>query len=276
MAKIKYELVASIYDKHVWGEKYSKEEVVALENIALDSLESIDAFTCCYSKENLIAELKENYKDKNMFSIRVTKGKNFFFLPTIFDQPDLVEVINSIKKKDVMTRDGYQTYKVIYSSNPLVQKVTVPIREAIYNKDLPLLSSCVDETSQFYHHVKRYIQSDEHDHYEFENLGLEVRNYQTFRANMLYQKKLAEVRNHYSFQSAAFSKNPKKLVALPMGPATEIKFGTDYAQAKTLEYNQRNEEKEEFLDENEVAQITGYNDEFSGSTIKGESSHARR
>lgn len=273
MAKITYELIGSFYDSYA-GE-YQNEQTIELENVSLDSLEQIDAFTCCLSKSALIKRLENKYPNKNTFSIKVKNKNGVFFMPVVFEQPDLIAIINSIRKKDVMTRDGYTTFKVIYSSDPLVKKVISPIAQVIEEKNIAELSQYVDENSRFYHHIQRYIQSDDQDCYEFENLGLEARNYQTFRSNLLYQKKLEEVRSHYQFQEAAFRNKKTKLVTPSHAPSTEIHFGQTYAKAKTLEYNTQNE-KEEFLDEEEVAKITGYNDTFIKPPIVKESAYARR
>ena len=273
MAKITYELIGSFYDSYA-GE-YQNEQTIELENVSLDSLEQIDAFTCCLSKSALIKRLENKYPNKNTFSIKVKNKNGVFFMPVVFEQPDLIAIINSIRKKDVMTRDGYTTFKVIYSSDPLVKKVISPIAQVIEEKNIAELSQYVDENSRFYHHIQRNIQSDDQDCYEFENLGLEARNYQTFRSNLLYQKKLEEVRSHYQFQEAAFRNKKTKLVTPSHAPSTEIHFGQTYAKAKTLEYNTQNE-KEEFLDEEEVAEITGYNDTFIKPPIVKESAYARR
>ena len=114
MAKTYYELVGSIYNKYAKGNKYQEEEVVKIDGIALDSLEAIVRFTAPENLYTISKKLPIKYQDKNQFAIRCsTNDHTVYYQRVIFNQPELVEVIDQLQKKMTLTSTGYKNLKLV-------------------------------------------------------------------------------------------------------------------------------------------------------------------
>ena len=179
-----YDLVGSVYDKYAKGNKYKEEEIIKIPGVTFDSLEDIDKFTVGLTGAyDLSNRLDDKYQEKNTFSIRVTNNdKSFYYKSIIYNNPDLIKIIESLKKDSVYTTHGYRTIKMYNGNNPLFLDAWLDVEKKIIEKDSEWLSRVFGENSSYYTLINRYIKGD-----PFENgdLILELeeafRNYEVFR-----------------------------------------------------------------------------------------------
>lgn len=185
MAKRKqYDLVGSVYDKYARGNKYKEEEIIKIPGVTFKSLEDIDSFTASFSGfYEFSNSLDDKYQKKNTFSIRVTNNdKSFYYKSIIYNNPDLIKIIETLKKDKFYTTHGYRTIKMYNGNNPLFLDAWLDVEKKIIEKDSEWLSRVFGENSSYYTLINRYIKGD-----PFENgdLILELeeafRNYEVFR-----------------------------------------------------------------------------------------------
>ena len=143
MAK-KYELIGCYYNKYAKN-KYQNEQVIKIDGVKLDSLESIDRFTSMYTYQYFTDMLGNIYPDKNMFSIRVSDSKSDknYFLKTIYDDKELNKVLGMTTKKTINTATGKRTVSLVPLREKIVYQTFAPIKEALVNKDYDEVSSLI-------------------------------------------------------------------------------------------------------------------------------------
>ena len=179
-----YDLVGSVYDKYARGNKYKEEEIIKIPGVTFNSLEDIDKFTAGLSSSyDLSSRLDDKYQGKNTFSIRVTNSNdNFYYKSIIYNTPDLIKIIDSLKKNLVYTTHGYRTIKIYNGNNPLFIDAWLDVEKKILEKDSEWLSGVFGENSSYYTLINRYIKGDA---FENDNLILELedafRDYEVFR-----------------------------------------------------------------------------------------------
>ena len=179
-----YDLVGSVYDKYAKGNKYREEEIIKIPGVTFNSLEDIDKFTAGLTGAyDLSNRLDDKYQEKNTFSIRVNNNdKSFYYKSIIYNNPDLIKIIESLKRNSVYTTHGYRTIKMYNGNNPLFLDAWLDVEKKIIEKDSEWLSRVFGENSSYYTLINRYIKGD-----PFENgdLILELeeafRNYEVFR-----------------------------------------------------------------------------------------------
>ena len=179
-----YDLVGSVYDKYAKGNKYKEEEIIKIPGVTFNSLEDIDKFTAGLTGAyDLSNRLDDKYQEKNTFSIRVNNNdKSFYYKSIIYNNPDLIKIIESLKRNSVYTTHGYRTIKMYNGNNPLFLDAWLDVEKKIIEKDSEWLSRVFGENSSYYTLINRYIKGD-----PFENgdLILELeeafRNYEVFR-----------------------------------------------------------------------------------------------
>lgn len=178
-----YDLVGSVYDKYAKGNKYKEEEIIKIPGVTFDSLEDIDKFTAGLTGAyDLSNRLDDKYQGKNTFSIRVNNNKSFYYKSIIYNNPDLIKIIESLKRNSFYTTHGYRTIKMCNGNNPLFLDAWLDVEKKIIEKDSEWLSRVFGENSSYYTLINRYIKGD-----PFENgdLILELeeafRNYEVFR-----------------------------------------------------------------------------------------------
>ena len=179
-----YDLVGSVYDKYARGNKYREEEIIKIPGVTFSSLDDIDKFTAGLSGSyDLSRRLDDKYQGKNTFSIRVTNSNdNFYYKSIIYNTPDLIKIIDSLKKNLVYTTRGYRTIKIYNGNNPLFIDAWLDVEKKILEKDSEWLSGVFGENSSYYTLINRYIKGDA---FENDNLILELedafRDYEVFR-----------------------------------------------------------------------------------------------
>lgn len=194
MAKRKqYDLVGCVYDKYNRFNKYTEEEIIKIPGVTFSSLEDIDKFTaglsCSY---DLSRRLDDKYQGKNTFSIRVTNSNdNFYYKSIIYNTPDLIKIIDSLKKNSVYTTHGYRTIKIYNGNNSLFIDSWLDVEKKILEKDSEWLSGVFGENSSYYTLINRYIKGDA---FENDNLILELedafRDYEVFRKYLTNKDKV--------------------------------------------------------------------------------------
>ena len=184
MAK-KYELIGCYYNKYAKN-KYQNEQVIKIDGVKLDSLESIDRFTSMYTYQYFTNMLGNIYPDKNMFSIRVSDSKSDknYFLKTIYDDKELNKVLGMTTKKTIDTATGKRTVSLVPLREKIVYQTFAPIKEALVNKDYDEVSSLIYTRSDYMFKLERFCKTS-YDEVEADNdlasLEKEFCDYSVFR-----------------------------------------------------------------------------------------------
>ncbi len=179
-----YDLVGSVYDKYAKGNKYKEEEIIKIPGVTFNSLEDIDKFTAGLTGAyDLSNRLDDKYQEKNTFSIRVNNNdKSFYYKSIIYNNPDLIKIIESLKRDSVYTTHGYRTNKMYNGNNPLFLDAWLDVEKKIIEKDSEWLSRVFGENSSYYTLINRYIKGDPFENgYLILELEEAFRNYEVFR-----------------------------------------------------------------------------------------------
>lgn len=279
----KYELIGSLYRQYE-KQPYQNEQIISLEDIPLNSLENIDKLTSSMTTMDLIEMLPEKMQDKNHFSIRVWNhySDNYYYVKTIFDNPEINSLLMQIQKKTVLLEEGYKTLSLVPIC-PLVNSYWKKIEDALNKKDLSTIGEYFSEQSKYYFKLERYLESG-YDYGEkekaLENLKLEFRDYRIFRKvyvkenyytkatpkNSIFlmepQKKSKYETPHYQTSKPSNSKN--------------MDTDTDFILQMTHNFNTQGE-KEEFLEPEEYAMCNpGFYDSPAPKLIKTRSKKPRK
>ena len=277
MAKRKqYDLVGCVYDKYNRFNKYTEEEIIKIPGVTFSSLEDIDKFTAGLSGSyDLSRRLDDKYQGKNTFSIRVTNSNdNFYYKSIIYNTPDLIKIIDSLKKNSVYTTHGYRTIKIYNGNNSLFIDSWLDVEKKILEKDSEWLSGVFGENSSYYTLINRYIKGDA---FENDNLILELedafREYEVFRKYLTNKDKVNNNSDKVKNKSTVSNVNvPSSTIPVKTSlGAIEDKLGSD------ISYVSSDEEKEEdedvydpdeylFLSPEELEQMTA----GPGNTFKGQ------
>ena len=271
-----YDLVGSVYDKYARGNKYREEEIIKIPGVTFNSLEDIDKFTAGLSGSyDLSRRLDDKYQGKNTFSIRVTNSNdNFYYKSIIYNTPDLIKIIDSLKKNSVYTTHGYRTIKIYNGNNSLFIDSWLDVEKKILEKDSEWLSGVFGENSSYYTLINRYIKGDA---FENDNLILELedafREYEVFRKYLTNKDKVNNKSDKVKNKSTVSNVNvPSSTIPVKTSlGAIEDKLGSD------ISYVSSDEEKEEdedvydpdeylFLSPEELEQMTA----GPGNTFKGQ------
>lgn len=185
----KYDIVGSYYDKFAKNNKYTEEEIIKIPDIKFNSLKDVDKFTANITKSDFEKMINDDYEYKNHFSIRITTNEGRCFYRTIiFDNKELVSLINSIKKKTLNSPNGPRTVDYIAGNNELLVKLWKNIEEIIERKDKDIINSTFDENYAFI--IRRYIESDTNENSEDYTMIREwFREYNVFRKYLVSKDK---------------------------------------------------------------------------------------
>lgn len=181
-----YDLVGSFYNN--FTKKYEKEEIIKIPGVTFNSIEDIDKFTASMNRFTFASNLDEKYNNKNTFSIRVTDNKdNCYYQSVIFDEPLLVEIINSLNKRTVYLSDGYRTINMIGANNTLFNTAWKTVRSKITSsneEDKEWLFSIYTKNSRYGKILYKYMTGDSFDA-NHDDILLELeklfRDYEVFR-----------------------------------------------------------------------------------------------
>lgn len=185
MAKF-YELVGSNYDKY--KRKYYDEHVI----FGVNSIEKIDKITAGIEKIEFMTSLGKEFEDKNTFSIRVTNDKGYsYYQKAIFNNPEVLEIINSLTRKTISTAEGPRTVKYINISNALFRKSFDEVVSLIESSELDRLNLIFNENSNYSFLIRRYLNRDrsEDNSTLFRDLSENFRDYEVFRKYLVNKNK---------------------------------------------------------------------------------------
>ena len=192
MAKRKqYDLVGSVYDKYARGNKYKEEEIIKIPGVTFKSLEDIDRFTASFSGfYEFSNSLDDKYQKKTKFSIRITKNNgNVTYRTVIYNNPDLIEIIDSLEENTVQTIRGVRTVKMYLGNNDLFLDAWGDVsnkilKSKVNDADREWLFSVFGEKSSYTILINRYIKGDSFDS-ETDKILLDLerdfREYEVFR-----------------------------------------------------------------------------------------------
>ena len=126
MAKRKqYDLVGYVYDNYNKINKYTEEEIIKIPGVTFKSLEDVDKFTAGFKGfYELSSSLDGRYQNKTDFSIRVSKDdEHFYYQSVIYNNPDLVDIVNSLESDKINTPSGTRTVKMYLGNNDLFRNI---------------------------------------------------------------------------------------------------------------------------------------------------------
>ena len=201
MAKRKqYDLVGSVYDKYARGNKYREEEIIKIPGVTFNSLEDIDKFTASFSGfYEFSNSLDDKYQKKTRFSIRITKNNgNVTYRTVIYNNPDLIEIIDSLKENTVQTIRGVRTVKMYLGDNDLFVDAWGDVsnkilKSKVNDADREWLFSVFGEKSSYTILINRYIKGDSFDS-ETDKILLDLerdfREYEVFRKYLTNKDKV--------------------------------------------------------------------------------------
>ena len=262
MAKYTYELMGSNYDRYQKN-PYTNQTVIRVEGIPLTSLEEIDAFTCDKSEIDFSKYLPEKDRDKTHFSIRVTNNKTeeSYFVRTIFAKPELLEVINGIKKEPIKIDGKYKTiHKVPFT--PLVASVWQKIERALEEGDQDTLDRFYHPNSTYAFKLKRYLGSSfasDESLRALRDLQQEFFDYPLFRKAFLSREKKFERKTPPRAAMNTEIRPKKETYEQPLKLQKVSPFQKEQEKIAFINRMNTQDEREEFLDEAELI-TAGYHE----------------
>ena len=195
-----YDLVGSVHDKYARGNKYKEEEIIKIPGVTFKSLEDIDRFTASFSGfYEFSNSLDDKYQKKTKFSIRITKNNgNVTYRTVIYNNPDLIEIIDSLEENTVQTIRGVRTVKMYLGNNDLFLDAWGDVsnkilKSKVNDADREWLFSVFGEKSSYTILINRYIKGDPFDS-ETDKILLDLerdfREYEVFRKYLINKDKV--------------------------------------------------------------------------------------
>lgn len=163
MAKRKqYDLVGYVYDNYNKINKYTEEEIIKIPGVTFKSLEDVDKFTASFKDfYELSSSLDERYQYKTDFSIRVSKDdEHFYYQSIIYNNPYLVDIVNSLESDKINTPSGTRTVKMYLGNNVLFRDAWNDVKNKILEKDEEWLYGVFGKKSSYATLINRYIKGD--------------------------------------------------------------------------------------------------------------------
>ena len=196
MAKRKqYDLVGYVYDNYNKINKYTEEEIIKIPGVTFKSLEDVDKFTAGFKGfYELSSSLDERYQNKTDFSIRVSKDdEHFYYQSVIYNNPDLVDIVNSLESDKINTPSGTRTVKMYLWNNDLFRDAWNDVKNKILKKNEEWLYGVFGEKSSYTTLINRYIKGDTLDsetNQLLADLSKAFREYKVFRKYLTNKDKV--------------------------------------------------------------------------------------
>lgn len=255
----KYDIVGSCYDRYAKGNKYREEEVIKIPGVTFNSLKDIDKFTASTTKSDFEIMIKDNYKYKNHFSIRVTNNDGRSFYRTIiFNNKELVDLINSIRKKTIKSPNGPRTVDYITGNNKLLSDLWKDVEELVETKDVGAVNSTFDDNYAFI--IRRYIESDSSEvSDDYTMIKDWFREYNVFRKYLTGKDKsfVSNMNVRNSNYERPMEVNTSDVVYRPNDSTND--YGNDKEEGIIYYDDGTYKEDEEFLEEGELEEAYGDN-----------------
>lgn len=254
-----YELVAYNYDKFARGDKYKEQIALNIPGIKFDGIEDIDRFTAGITYMEFIKYVKDIAGDRSNFSIRINDEKgNTNYRKIIFDNKELLPIINSIEKKTIYTALGYRTLKVITNRNDYFNKQFSIIENAVLNRKTEYFSSIFKNNNPLGFLLERFSNSPYDEAYNIETISemkIAFADYKTFRKFIVgYDKYKHDTYTGTTKQEIGDvldKKEPSKMLG------SNIKENEPFKNP----YMKDADLQEEFLDDNELFEMSGFDEE---------------
>lgn len=267
-----YDLVGYVYDKYNRFNNFTEEEIIKIPGVTFNSLEDIDRFTASFSDfYEFSNSLDDKYQKKTRFSIRITKNNgNVTYRTVIYNNPDLIEIIDSLEENTFQTIRGVRTVKMYLGDNDLFGDAWDDVsnkilKSKVNDADREWLFSVFGEKSSYTILINRYIKGDPFDSETDKtllDLERDFREYEVFRKYLTNKDKV----------------NNKSIVSNLNVPSSNIPVETtiDKKEVKTGNYTDdivlgdEEDDKEEFFDEKEIGMMAGDGDvpyKFTGRKI---------
>ena len=201
MAKRKqYDLIGYVYDKYNRFNNFTEEEIIKIPGVTFNSLEDIDRFTASLASfYEFSNSLDDKYQKKTNFSIRITKdNEKVTYRSVIYNNHDLIKIIDSLKEDTVTTPRGVRTVKMYLGDNNLFMDALAEVLKKIINskvneEDREWLFSVFGEKSSYTSLINRYIKGDPFDS-ETDKILLDLeqgfREYEVFRKYLTNKDKV--------------------------------------------------------------------------------------
>lgn len=261
MAK-KYQLIGYDYDRFNRGNKFQNQVVIDILDDKLNNIQDIDRLTASMSRLDFSRAVKEVYGSKSGFSIRTNdnNGASYYYR-TIFDNPDIVETIDSLEERNVKISLGPRTYSLISVRSAFFIEQFSVIEKALENRDVRYLNTIFSPKSDMGFLLHRFVNSPYDEVYNsgaFEEIELVFRNYENFRKFVVgYDKEKHQRYNNDmdELEKAPIIENKSKKETKPKIkiPLIEEDIEIEETYSDAFDY-----EKEEFMDEKELFEMSGF------------------
>lgn len=266
----KYYIEVSKYDKKS-GEFREPKIIKEISGKIFENLFEIDAFTAALKdKDELFNLIRRENKDidKDYNSARIVSRKNYTI---IYDEKDMVEFANNCELKDITKYDGRQSKSYVVNTElKSFQKIKQLVINILNSRDLSRieeLSMYSSRESDIVFLIGRYMNTFYDNELEKEEdlkkIMDELKRYKTIRSIYVSKQK----RKQYIPKSTIISSRKKQLEKLK-SKIEEIKTiekneeefalrfekdnGISWETHNMLMHNMAIDDKEEFLDEEEV------------------------
>lgn len=244
--KNEYAIVAANH----FNNKFTDQEVIKIPDVEFNSLEEIDRYTAAMTKDEFAMQLSYENSMKNTYSIRILNSNSEpSWRRIIFNKKELIPIIDSIVKKTVCkTKKGkkhFFTTKYITSNDPFFVRNWNEVVDEITNGNAEKINYLFEGSYDLLAYAKVLMNTDPYDYEgineQLQRLENSFRNYDEFR-RYLTNKEKPYNQNKYL---ANF-----KIKQVIVKPTVMIK--TQPEAIKSF-----NEDKEEFLDYDEIESMVG-------------------
>lgn len=281
----KYHLVASYYDIFEKNSslRYKNEIEISLPGIDLSTLQAIDNFTASHSQIEIykILEQQLGIAGRNQLSIKYQKNKtsNPIYYKVIKNNPEFVSCTQNNKLASYWIGNKNVRSLVVSRYTPLFEKELSNLLKIIENRNLEEFHQMYPyENSDLYFLVKRYIGTSfdtmEASQTDLDLIIKEFSRYKTFRGWIVAKEKTKDYQKGFTKFTTNVKPQPFSQKPIPVHSIEEHaaeyqrnfdndsenkKNGITYESYQTYQYNTAHleEDKEEFLEENEMDLISG-------------------
>lgn len=258
----KYYLVASYYD--MYQRNYKNEIVLNLPTVDLSTIQAIDYYTSSHTSQEIFNQIEQTMGVKGLNHLSIKYYKNKYAKPsysrTIENDPDFLPCTQNITSKA----------PVVSSKIELFQKEKSQLLNLLEKRDLESFQANYPFQDQFSFLVTRWINASydepEAEQEELKNILLEFSRYETFRGWIVVakskQKFYQKVVTRKSIINPVSKSQPLTVKSISdYEEEYQKKFAeqnkVSYGSYQTYQYNTSHleEDKEEFLEEQEVNQL---------------------
>lgn len=250
MAK-QYVLVGSVYDRFAKGNKFKEEEVIKIPGVTFNSLVDVDRFTSQITSFDLLNTITKGYKSKNTISIKVFYNEeNSYFKTAIFNNKELYELLESVKKV-AKKRDGkFKDIFVITKSNSYFNNNLEQMMKLLYDEDASKLDSIFGKNKYFSILINKYLKRDKFEDASsiIEELRNAFKDYDVFRTFIVNKNKSNTYTNCNIEPSTIVNIKSKPVIA-------GTKVG-EFISKDSVDIDEE-DDKEEFFDDKEIELMSG-------------------